>query len=145
MNGVVQSNVVPSADITFDLGSTSARWNGIHGEFLDLNSSQVTASSGNTINIGALVVNSSITANSGTIYHDLTIGGNLFITGNVVATNVETLAVTDPMIHLGTNNHTSDTLDLGFYSDYYDGTTIRYSGLIRDASDKNYKIGRAHV
>ena len=141
INAAVASDVIPQADGAYSMGVNGAAWNAVWAKnYVNIGGSQINAGSSNTINVGSLVANADITANTATIYHNLTVGGSLYITGNVVSTNVETLSVADPMIHLGTNNHTSDTLDLGFYADYYDGSTIRYSGLIRDASDGNYKL-----
>jgi len=95
-----------------------------------------------TGNFTDLVVNTSIVANVATIYHNLTVGGSIYVTGNIVSSNIESIQVSDPLLHLGTNNHVSDTLDIGFFSDYYDSAQglVQYTGLVRDASDKIYKL-----
>jgi hypothetical protein len=93
-----------------------------------------------TGNFTSIVSNTSIIANNATIYHDLVVGGSILVTGNIVSSNIESIQVSDPLLHLGTNNHVSDTLDIGFFADYYDGVNVQYTGLVRDASDKIYKL-----
>lgn len=96
-----------------------------------------------TFNVGnftSIISNTSIVGNTATIYHNLVVGGDLLVTGNVVSSNIESIQVSDPLLHLGTNNHVSDTLDIGFFADYYDGVNVQYTGLVRDASDKIYKL-----
>jgi len=97
---------------------------------------------GGTTALDNLSVNTYINANTGTFYHNLNVGGDLYVTGNLISSDVTVLNVESPLLHLGTNNTVSDTLDIGFYSDYSDdaGATIRYSGLVRDASDKVFKL-----
>jgi hypothetical protein len=50
----------------------------------------------------------------------------------------ETVTSTDTLIHIGLNNP-SNILDLGFFSEYNDGTT-KYNGLIRDATDEEFYL-----
>lgn len=141
LNGSLYGTIIPTQDNVFNVGTVSAVYNTGYFTQLQLGSSSdstVTAS-GNTVQIHNLTVNSEFISNTATIYHDLVVGGDLHITGNVYSSNVDTINVSDPLIHLGVNNHVSDVLDLGFYADYFDGQ-IRYSGLVRDASDKVYKL-----
>jgi hypothetical protein len=96
-----------------------------------------------TFNVGnftSIISNTSIVGNTATIYHNLVVGGDILVTGNIVSSNIESIQVSDPLLHLGTNNHVSDTLDIGFFADYYDGVNVQYTGLVRDASDKIYKL-----
>ena len=101
--------------------------------------SDVTFNTGNFTNI---IANTTVTANAMTVYHNLTVGGNILVTGNIVSSNIESIQVSDPLLHLGTNNHVSDALDIGFFADYYDSAQglVQYTGLVRDASDKIYKL-----
>ena len=64
---------------------------------------------------------------------NLTVEGNLLVNGDSVQVNVSTLQVEDPMIKLGQSN-AADSLDLGFYGLYNDGSD-KYAGLFRDQSD----------
>jgi hypothetical protein len=75
--------------------------------------------------------------NNVTISNDLSVLGNLNITGNVTSLGAEDLVINDPLIHLANNNSTTDVVDIGFEGKYFDSGTssIRHSGLFRDASD----------
>jgi len=141
LNGVIGSSLVPSANVTYDLGTANMAWRELYlsGSSFHLGGATISSSSGNTINVGSLVANSGITANTGTIYHNLSVGGDLYVVGNVVSSNILSISVTDPLLHLGANNQT-DTLDIGFYSAYNLGSTAKYAGLVRDSSDKVFKL-----
>ena len=146
-------NSVAAGDNTVTIGGSAsaptvavkvASGNGIHigtnGLYIGQNvetTSDVTFNSGNFLNI---IANTSVIANTMTVYHTLMVGGDILVTGNIVSSNIESIQVSDPLLHLGTNNHVSDTLDIGFFADYYDGTNVQYTGLVRDASDKIYKL-----
>jgi hypothetical protein len=67
---------------------------------------------------------------SQTINGDIAITGNLTITGNTTQIAVTSLNVTDPIIHLSSNNNVSDIIDIGFVGGYYDGTD-KHTGVIR--------------
>ena len=77
----------------------------------------------------------------GTVSGDLTVQGNLYLTGNATYINVATLKVNDSIIQLSTNS-TSDAVDIGFVGHYSDdgGTTNLHSGFIRHASDNVFYI-----
>lgn len=76
---------------------------------------------------------------------NMSIGGNVTITGaislqgsgNTVSTS--SLAVTNPIIFLGANN-AADILDLGTVGEFKEGASVKYTGLVRDATDKSYKL-----
>jgi len=73
-----------------------------------------------------------------TFANDVTVSGDLTITGNTITTNVETVTVKDPLIRIA-NNNAADAIDVGIYGTYVstiDGTSAtRFSGLFRDASE----------
>jgi hypothetical protein len=79
------------------------------------------------------------------IQGNMSIGGNVTITGaislqgsgNTVSTS--SLAVTNPLIFLGANN-AADILDLGTVGEFKEGASVKYTGLVRDATDKSYKL-----
>lgn len=73
-----------------------------------------------------------------TIQTDLTITGNLTVSGTTIYANTQTIQVEDSLIKLASNN-TTDAVDIGFYGQYNSGGT-KYAGLIRKASDKFYLI-----
>jgi hypothetical protein len=115
VGALVSSNLIPSANVSFNLGNNSLRWN--EGHF------------GN------------VHATAGYFDGSVEISGDLVISGNVTTTNVNSLVVSDPMIYLAGNNYTSDLLDIGFAANYFDGSTARHTGLFRDASDAGiYKL-----
>jgi hypothetical protein len=70
---------------------------------------------------------------------DLAISGNVDINGTLTTIDATNLAVNDSIIELARGN-AADTLDIGFYGTYNDGTE-KYTGLIRDQSDNGvYKL-----
>ena len=81
-----------------------------------------TAVSNNTITIG--------------LPNNVTIGGNLTVSGTTTTVDSTTLSVADPLIILGSGNNSSDAVDLGLYGLYdTSGSQDLYGGLYRDASD----------
>ena len=75
-------------------------------------------------------------------FEDLTVTGNLTVSGNTVTVDAQTLSVEDPLIHLAANNETSDVVDIGFVGHYSNdgGTTKLHTGFFRDASDEQYYL-----
>lgn len=67
------------------------------------------------------------------INNNLTVTGDLLISGNAVTMNTATVLIEDSLIKLG-NANPSDSLDLGFFGQYVSSGT-KYAGLFRDASD----------
>ena len=109
----VNTNILPSANSTYDLGSAGMRWSHVHA---------------NTINAVAASFSGSVS-----------IGGDINVTGNLVTSNVSSVIVSDPLIYLAGNNYTSDLLDIGFAANYNDGTD-RHTGLFRDHTDGIWKL-----
>ena len=81
--------------------------------------------------------NLSVTANT-------SIGGNLSVTGNLVVAGTQTfldsttVSIGDNMIKVA-NNNVADIIDIGLYSRYV-SSGVKYSGMIRDASDGVFKF-----
>lgn len=86
-----------------------------------------TAAANGTITIGL--------PNNVTIQEDLSVSGNLYVSGTAFTVGAETITINDPLIHLANNNTSSDVVDIGFEGHYFDGATQRHAGLFRDASD----------
>ena len=59
-----------------------------------------------------------------TVSGSLTVGADLIVSGDTVTVNTSTLTVEDPLISLGKNN-SADSVDLGFYGRYNDGSNVR--------------------
>jgi len=115
VNARLSSNIVPSANITHSLGTNELRFFEVHAQ--------------NT--------------HSEFLYvdKDVSISGNLTVSGSLVTINVSTLAVTDSLIQLASNNTTTDTLDIGFFGNYnIGGGAHEHAGLFRDASTDTFKL-----
>lgn len=118
----ISSNLMPSTNATYSIGNNSLAWFEVHAQ--------------------------NVHSEYGFFDKDVTISGNLIVTGNVVSINVSTLSISDSLIHLASENETSDSIDIGFIGHYSDdgGTTKRHSGLFRDASDNGfYKLFNNYV
>jgi len=70
-----------------------------------------------------------------TIGNDLTVTGDLIVSGDTTTVNTATLSVEDPLIVLASGNG-ADSVDVGFYAKYT-SSGAKYTGLFRDASDSN--------
>jgi hypothetical protein len=116
INGSVNTNIMPSANVTYGLGNTTMRWSQVH-----------------IANVHAV---------TGKFDGNVEIAGSLTVTGNVSNVSVTDLVVSDPLIHIGANNETSDLVDLGWVGHYSNdgGATRRHAGLFRDATDGTFKI-----
>lgn len=110
----VNTNIIPSANLTYNVGNNTLRWNEMHA--------------GNVHGV------------EGHFDSSVYIGGDIFVTGNLVTTNVQSVIISDPMIYLAGNNYTSDLVDIGFAANYFDGATARHTGLFRDFTDGEYKL-----
>lgn len=73
-----------------------------------------------------------------TISGDIAVTGNLIVSGTTITQDVNTVSTEDPLIKLAANN-VSDAVDIGFYGQYTNGGT-KYAGLVRDATDGNFKL-----
>ena len=101
----------------------------------------VTTVSDNTISIATdTTVLRSNTTSVGPqfIQTDLTVTGNLIITGSQIVSNTTYVQTDDSLIKLAANNVT-DAVDIGFYGQY-NSTGTKYAGLIRKAADKFYLL-----
>ena len=79
-----------------------------------------------------------VTFANGTFTGNITVGGDLVLTGNLYSQNVQSLSVADPLIKLGSNN-SADTLWSGFITHYSgSGYTNNHTGLVRNPSTKEY-------
>lgn len=73
--------------------------------------------------------------------NDLTIGGDLTVNGTTTTVDTTNMNVEDPLVQLGANNNTTDTLDLGFVALYdTSGSQDLYAGVFRDATDNKWKM-----
>jgi hypothetical protein len=82
--------------------------------------------------------NTKYSSSGGTISGDVSITGNLTVSGNVFSVEATNLSIEDNMIYLNANSNTSNP-DLGFSGNYNDGI-FSHAGLFRDASDGIWKF-----
>ena len=95
------------------------------GGDLSLNNKDITGT-GNINITGTIQSSGSITCS------DLTVNGS------TTHINTSTLTVDDSLIYLGENNN-ANTLDLGWYGKFNDGS-VKWSGVILDASSGKFKL-----
>jgi hypothetical protein len=93
----------------------------------------VTTGSTLTVNTTGIHVNSALSIT------DLTLSGNLTVTGTLTTLDTLNLIVEDPLIKLANGNASTDSLDVGFYG-LYGATGAKYTGIFRDATDGIYKL-----
>jgi hypothetical protein len=93
----------------------------------------------NTTAVGPQVINTNLT-----LAQDLIVQGNLSILGTSTTLNTSSISVTDPMIILGANNYTSDTLDIGVVGHYNAGVNA-HSGIIRDPNRKEWMFFQGYI
>jgi len=70
---------------------------------------------------------------------NLSVDGDLLVSGNTATINVNTIAVEDPLIYLATQN-LADTVDIGVAGLYDGNTTPKYTGIFRDATNSEWYI-----
>lgn len=73
------------------------------------------------------------------IQGDVNIQGDITFGGTGTTLTTSTLAVSDPQVIVGDGN-TTDAVDLGLVGEYTTGGTLKYTGVVRDASDGVYKF-----
>ena len=100
---------------------------------------------GGTITIQGTSNEVEVAESSGTVTvglpDNVTISGNLTVSGTTTTVSSTTLNVADPLINLATNNNSSDAVDIGFYGLYdTSGSQDLYAGMFRDAGDGKFKL-----
>ena len=95
---------------------------------------------GSTVTFSATANETTVAENNGTITiglpDNVTIAGNLTVSGTQTSLSSTTIEVADPLVALATNNGSADAVDIGLYGLYdTSGSQDLYSGLFRDASD----------
>ena len=120
-----------SVATTFDIGADSG--------------SNDTVTLGETVNFTGTAneIETSVSNNEITIGlpTNVTISGNLTVSGTTTTVSSTTVNVADSMLSLATGNNSSDAVDIGFYGLYDDsGSQDEYAGLFRDAGDQKWKL-----
>ena len=65
---------------------------------------------------------------------DVSIAGNLIVSGTTTYINTATVQTAESLLELASNNNVGDIVDIGFYGASNTGTQIAYHGLIREGS-----------
>jgi len=68
---------------------------------------------------------------------DVTIAGDLTVSGDTVTTNVETVSIEDPLVSYA-NGNTGNAVDIGFYGKYRTNGTDLYLGLAWNADQTEF-------
>ena len=114
--GSFSNSIMPSANVTYNIGTNLMRFNEIHAQ--------------------------NVHSTFGYFDGSVSISGNLVVAGNLVTTNVQSVIVSDPMIFLAGNNTVSDLVDIGFVGHYFDGSQQRHTGVVRHAATDEYYLFR---
>lgn len=105
------------------------------------NVANTSANFANTTAIAAFgVANTKLNSTGGTISGDLSVTGNLNVTGSFITFNTTNYLVQDPLLVLA-NNNISDVVDIGVIGQYQNGTSLNvYTGIYRDSGSKEWYI-----
>jgi hypothetical protein len=101
-NVAINTSLVPAANVTYDLGSSSLRWRDLYlsGNSLIIGAATITASgSAIALPVGSTVGNTTFGSGSLTT-EDLTVSGNLTVNGTTTTINSTTLSIDDKNIVL---------------------------------------------
>lgn len=123
VSGQVSSNLVPSANVTYDLGALNNRWNDLYlsGTTVYLGDAELKYESGSfkvvvgvdeilAVSSSGESVSDSLTANTITVNEDLTVTGNLIVNGTETILNTQTLNVEDKNIVIANTASPTDVL-----------------------------------
>lgn len=109
------------------------------------------------VNLSSTIANTLQVSNSSNFYSNLSIGGNLSVTGNttiggnlqvngdIVGFSANTITMFDSLLYIASNNTTSDLVDIGVVGHYNDGTSSAHTGIIRDATTKEYYFFKGYT
>jgi hypothetical protein len=127
---VVLSNSAALATITVgtSLGTPSTSFNLINAN-------------ATTVNFAGAASELNISSGTGTttINNDLVVAGNITFGSGATQLSATVLNIEDPLIYLADNN-VADTLDVGIIGAYKINDVHLHTGIIRDASDKVWKL-----
>jgi hypothetical protein len=130
--------------ISFTQGNTDTIVEGSTNLYFTNARSRAAISEGTGVNYnpttGVIRIGQNVDDHSSVTFANVTVTGNLLVQGNAILFESNTLVISDPLIQVGANP-VSDTVDLGFFGHYKDGSSVeRHAGLFRDASDGQFKL-----
>jgi hypothetical protein len=148
-NVTMTGNLVPSANVTYNLGSPTQRWNVGYfaGNTLDLGGAQISVNpvtgtftfTGNGVNTdlgGSSTFNPQGNVNIG---GNLFVSGAVYIAGNSTTISTENVVFSDALIYLANGNPT-DFLDIGSVGNFTRSSLFQHTGFARDATDGVWKL-----
>jgi hypothetical protein len=95
-----------------------------------------------TLNIGGaattMTIGSGSTGATATFQKNVIISGNLTVQGTTTTNSSNTLTVNDSVVYLADNN-SGNALDIGLIGEYT-SSGLKYTGLVKDASDSVWKF-----
>jgi len=95
-----------------------------------------------TLNIGGaattMTIGSGATGATATFQKNVIISGNLTVQGTTTTNSSNTLTVNDSVVYLADNN-SGNALDIGLIGEYT-ATTLKYAGMVKDATDGVWKF-----
>jgi hypothetical protein len=122
-----------SGDLTLPNLISTGNVGGSNGYFVNLK-----VDSNTYINNSLTIAGNSTQVGNFTLTGNLNLTGSLIITGEATSVTTQSLAVEDSIITMAANNVLSDTLDIGFAGKYNNGAANVWTGLIRNATDKEF-------
>jgi len=136
---LVNNNILPGTTETTNIGSSLYRFNKLYAKEIHtagiIETSNVDCSlylTGTNISIGAISGNTSIN-------NTLNVSGSFTASGDSIALNSSSITLDDSMLRISNSNTSADIVDIGLYGSYFN-TQLSHSGLVRDASDKIWKL-----
>ena len=127
VSGNVLGNLIPNANIQYDLGTSTKRWRDLYlsGTTIYLGSTTITTSSGSLSTPG----NFAVTSGNFSVSGDSVLTGNLTVTGTTTYINVTSFETQDPIIGLGGGVNaapltTNDGKDRGTLLHYYTTSAV---------------------
>lgn len=105
--------------------------------------STVTANTA-TFDVDNTVIRTLASVGPQTIDTDLSITGNVNITGNIISHGADDLIINDPIILLA-NNNVGDLLDIGFVGHYVESGNTLTTGLVRHAATDTFYLFKDYL
>jgi len=101
------------------------------------NTSSTNATSGSLVVTGGVGISENLH-----VAGNIEVIGNFAVSGTTTTVDVQTLAISDPLIHLADSNEASDEEDIGFVGHYSPdgGVSKQHTGFFRDATTSEYYV-----
>ena len=148
-NVTVTGNLVPSANVTYNLGSPTQRWNVGYfaGNTLDLGGAQISINPSTGV-FSFVSIHSTTTFGGASTFNpqgnvniggDLIVSGAVYIAGNTTTISTNNVVFNDALIYLADGNPTN-FLDIGFVGNFTRDALYSHTGFARDATDGVWKL-----